>query len=173
MVHDEKKEKLIITRWEGHQWHYFNVDKRYDKGTIIDFVQRQEKIPLGRVREMLRPCLEGSVFRVSSWSYADRLATVSTSHQNLLESFYRGSYLQDSSLLEKTGLSPSTLSSERFKGMIWEDKKGNVLFPHYDRHGLSGYEILGQGFRGFSEEGVRAVWQSQKKDTTLRVKKDL
>lgn len=169
MVHDEKKEKLIITRLEGHQWHYFNVDKRYDKGTIIDFVQRQKRLPLERVREMLRPCLESSGVRVSSWSYADRIANLSTSRQNVLESFYRGSYLQDSSLLEKTGLTPSTIDCERFKGMIWEDRKGNVLFPHYDRQGLLGYEILGQVFRGFSEEGGKALWESQKKDTDQRL----
>lgn len=167
MVRDEKKEKLIVTRLEGSEWRYFNVDKRYDKGTIIDFVQRQKRRPLGRVRETLRPWLEAPP--VSSWSYSDSLVKVSTSRQNILESFYRGFCLRDSQHLVKTGLSNSTIDCERFKGMIWEDGQGNVLFPHYDVKGLSGYEILGQGFRGFSEEGVKALWRSQKKDTDQRL----
>lgn len=162
-------EKIFITRWEGNQWHYFNPGDWYDKGTIIDLVQRQEKIPLGRVREILRPWLEDSPISVPSRSYVDNLTPVSISRQNAIESFYRGVCIRDSPLLEKKGLSPSTLSSERFMGMIWEDGKGNVLFPHYDEHGLSGYEIKGRDFTGFSEEGVEALWKSQKKFSDQRL----
>ena len=169
MVHHEKKEKLIITRLEGNEWRYFNVEKGYDKGTIINFMQRQEKIPLGRVREILRPWLEDSPVYVPSRFYVNHITPVSISRQNVLESFYSGSSVRDSPLLEKTGLSPSTLSSERFRGMIWEDWKGNVLFPHYDVQGLSGYEIKGSDFTGFSEGGVEALWESQKKSSDQRL----
>ena len=169
MVHHEKKEKLIITRLEGNQWRYFNVEKGYDKGTIINFVQRQEKIPLGRVREILRPWLEDSPVSVPSRFYVDHITPVSISRQNVLESFYSGVCVHANTLLAKTGLSPSTLSSERFRGMIWEDWKGNVLFPHYDVQGLSGYEIKGSDFTGFSEGGVEALWESQKKSSDQRL----
>lgn len=162
-------ERLIITRWEGGQWRYFKPDDWLDKGTIIDFVQRQKKIPLERVREILRPWLEDSPVSVSSRSYVDHITPVSISRQNVLESFYSGICIRDNSLLVEIGLSPSTLSSERFKGAIWEDEKRNVLFPHYDEQGLSGYEIKGRGFTGFSEEGVEVLWKSQKRFSDQRL----
>ena len=145
------------------------MEKGYDKGTIIDFVQRQEKFPLGRVREILRPWLEGSPVSVPSRFYVDHISPVSISRQNVIESFYSGVCVHANDLLAKTGLSPPTVSSERFRGMIWEDWKGNVLFPHYDVQGLSGYEIKGSDFTGFSEGGVNALWESQKKSLDQRL----
>ena len=67
------------------------------------------------------------------------------------------------------GLIPSTIDCERFKGMFREDRQGNVLFPHYDPQGLSGYEIKGRNFTVFSEDGVKALWESQKKSSDQRL----
>ena len=42
---------------------------------------------------------------------------------------------------------------------------GNVVFPHYDQHGICGYSIINQNFKGFSKDGLKGLWSSNfKKD---------
>ena len=89
--------------------------------------------------------------------------------QNVLESFYRGCFVHNGHLLEKMGLTTSMIDFERFKGMFREDRQGNILFPHYDTQGLSGYEIKGRDFTGFSKDGVKTLWESQKKVSDMRL----
>jgi hypothetical protein len=72
-------------------------------------------------------------------------------------------------ILEKMSLTTFTIDCERFMGMFREDRQGNILFPHYDAQGLSGYEIKGRDFTGFSEDGVKALWESQKKALDARL----
>jgi hypothetical protein len=124
---------------------------------------------LGRVRQILSPWLESSPVSLLSDAYTDFLVPMSKLRQNVLESFYSGSFVKNGHLLEKIGLTHSTIDCERFKGMLREDRQGNILFPHYDAQGLSGYEIKGRDFVGFSEDGVKALWESQKKASDARL----
>lgn len=169
MMVNAEGEKLIITRGEGCRWRYFSVEDGNDKGSIVEFVQQRQMASLGRVRQILSPWLESSPVSVPSDAYADFLVPMSKTRQNVLESFYRGCFSQNGHLLEKIGLTTSTIDCERFMGMFREDHQGNILFPHYDAQGLSGYEIKGRDFAGFSENGVKALWESQKKTSDTRL----
>ena len=169
MMVNAEGEKLIITRGEGCRWRYFRVGDENDKGSIVDFVQQRQKASLGRVRQILSPWLESSPVSVPSDTYADFLVPMSKIRQNVLESFYRGCFVHNGHLLEKMGLTTSMIDFERFKGMFREDRQGNILFPHYDTQGLSGYEIKGRDFTGFSKDGVKTLWESQKKVSDMRL----
>lgn len=55
--------------------------------------------------------------------------------------------------------------SVRFAGHIYQDHRGNVIFPHYHRDGVSGYEIKNRNFTGFSSGGIKGLWCSRTTET--------
>lgn len=57
-------------------------------------------------------------------------------------------------------INSETLRDPRFNAVVRTDGKGNALFPHYDRNGLSGFEIKNNGFTGFSKNGQKSLWYS-------------
>ena len=67
------------------------------------------------------------------------------------------------------GLGPALLTLPRFSGSLRVDRRGNVLFPHYDKTGLCGYEIKNAGFTGFAPGGTKGLWFSQCHPTDTRL----
>jgi DNA primase len=53
--------------------------------------------------------------------------------------------------------------------MVKVDPRGNAIFPHFDDMGLSGYEIRGQDFKGFSKHGEKTLWHSANLDEAREV----
>jgi hypothetical protein len=75
----------------------------------------------------------------------------------------------DNAYLNSRGITAETISDPRFKGMIRIDNRGNTVFPHYDKKGLSGYEIKNKHFTGFSKGGTKSVWPSRIRSSDLRL----
>lgn len=64
--------------------------------------------------------------------------------------------------LESRGIGPDVLLLPRFSGRVRvEGSHNNVLFAHYDKGGLCGYEVKNKGFTGFAAGGVKGLWYSQ------------
>ena len=49
------------------------------------------------------------------------------------------------------------------------DRRHNALFPHYDKEGLSGFEVKNKGFTGFAAGGKKGLWYSLAKETDRRL----
>jgi Protein of unknown function (DUF3991)/Toprim-like len=74
-------------------------------------------------------------------------------------------------LESERGIPRTVLEDPRFAGRIYTDQFHNVIFPHRDRNGISGFEIRNYRFRGFSKGGEKGLWYSHAlpEDTTLIV----
>jgi 5S rRNA maturation endonuclease (ribonuclease M5) len=71
--------------------------------------------------------------------------------------------------LEKRGIEQSVLKSARFAGTVAVDSRGNVIFPHYDQDGLTGYSVKNDNYQGFSKGGTKALWRSNQQECDRRL----
>jgi Toprim-like/Protein of unknown function (DUF3991) len=155
-------DKIVIMRSDNGHYLYFSVRQDDDNGTIIDFVQHRQRLSLGAVRKELRPWIgmPSSALR----TYAP-LAKTSKDRLRVETEFARmQDALRHPYLENERGLPSDLLESERFIGRIRIDGRGNAVFPHFDRHGLSGYEIKNTGgFTGFAPGGTKGLWSSHER----------
>lgn len=162
-------DKIIVATGEDGHGVFFSVRDDHDNGTIIDFVQSRQHLNLGQVRQELRPWI--GAHRPSSTKKpvqrkpeAERPRRPDPSHadrQAVLAAWMRAERAERHPYLESRGIAPATLQDSRFAGVVKIDRThGNAIFPHYDRQGLSGYELKNQGFTGFSKSGRKALWYS-------------
>lgn len=163
MRHSNGDKLVVATDQDGHGI-YFSVRDDRDNGSIIDFVQRRQGMNLGQVRRELRPWVGDSSsyrplpvperIRKPESSTADRQRVLAAYMQ--MESQPQGGH----PYLLRRGLNAETLADPRFVGAIRQDGRGNAVFPHYDRGGLSGYELKNDRFTGFSKGGEKRLWYS-------------
>jgi hypothetical protein len=149
-------DKIVVKRNHNGHYVFFSVRDDRDNGTIIDFLQRRQKLSLGAVRQALRPWIGKPalpLFPKLKASRQDRLR---------VESEYRrmGQVLRHSYLEHERCLPAVVLSSRRFAGRVRRDRRGNAVFPHFDREGLCGYEIKNTGYTGFAAGGTKGLWFS-------------
>jgi 5S rRNA maturation endonuclease (ribonuclease M5) len=166
VVMRKAEDKIIIATdsKDGHSV-YFSVRNESDNGGIIDFVQRRQGLNLGQVRKELRPWIgeasqqrprkpEAERPRKPEASTADRQQVLRVWMQ-MQETSGKHPYLE-----KERQLKAKTLEDPRFKAVVRMDGRGNALFPHYDRNGITGFEIKNKDFTGFSKGGQKALWYS-------------
>jgi len=154
-------DKIIVSRAErdGH-WIYFSVRDSRDHGTIVDFVQRRDGGTLGDVRRKLAPWIGLDAPRVAPELSRDSIEPRSVDRSSVARAFEGAHAVTNSAYLNTRGISPAILCSDRFVGTFREDSRANVLFPHRDAEGFSGFESKNHGWTSFSASGVRALWHS-------------
>ena len=166
VVMRKAEDKIIIATdaKDGHSV-YFSVRNDSDNGSIIDFVQRREGLNLGQVRKELRPWIgessqqtkrkqEAERPRKPEPSSADRQQVLRVWMQ-MTEANGKHPYLE-----QERKIKAKTLEDPRFKAVVRMDGRGNALFPHFDRNGITGFEIKNAGFTGFSKGGQKSLWYS-------------
>jgi hypothetical protein len=159
-------DKIIIARNEGNQnWIFFSVRDDRENGTIIDFVQRREGGNLGQVRKILRGWLESSRPVVQLPLFVQDLEPVSRDRAGVLAAWERAEKCLALPYLTARGLGPDILSLPIFAGCVRVDRRNNVLFSHYDRSGLCGFEIKNTDFTGFAAGGTKGLWFTRTKPT--------
>ena len=192
VMSDPAGDKIIIAKGHDGHWIYFSVHQAADPGgSIIDFVQHRmggsSLCSLGNVRQELRPWLQHA--SPSSFPTAHPISShtpplLSTdlppedSYAQNLQPLTRD-LLQVRAVLEQSGainghhpylcqqrmIPPALLTSERFLGRVRSDIGGNVIFPHWNEDGISGYEVKNMNFTGFAPGGIKGLWGSRKKET--------
>lgn len=163
-------DKIIVATAEDGHGVYFSVRNDADHGSIIDLAQSRLGINLGEVRKELRPWISGAVptrqgrpiLRQPVEKRAAKPVPSNVDRRQVLAAF---SKMQPAGahpyLVDERKLSPKILLDERFARSIRTDSfHKNAVFPHYDEHGLSGYELKNHGFTGFSKHGEKSVWYS-------------
>jgi len=171
MKHPETGEKIIIatSAASGHGI-YFNVhdENRDPGGTIIDFVQRRQRLNLGQVRKVLRTWLGGDRAPLPD-DYQKPLPS-EADIQLVIESYGRAASAIPRYLVDKRAIDSETIKDPRFSSVIRVDGHRNVLFPHFDADGgLCGYEIKGDGYTGFAKGGRKGIWRTPNLETASRI----
>jgi len=151
-------DKIVIKRHSNQHYVFFSVRDDKDNGTIIDFLQRRLNLSLGAVRKTLRPWIgQPAVVR----PLFPRLEPTAKDRMRVESDFRHMSPVLRHAYLEHERCLPAAVfSCWRFVGRIRMDARRNVVFPHFDRQGLCGYEIKNHGFTGFAAGGVKGLWFS-------------
>lgn len=129
-------------------------------GTIIDFVQKVEGVKnLGEVRKILREYLgcpppKIKIERPKPGQTPEQQAQVLAKDKKSAKHF------QSSEYLKTRGISQEILDDNRFKGRIFTDRWNNVLFPHENKNGFSGFEKKNHEYTRFSSGGTKGFWYS-------------
>ena len=154
--------KMIITREADGHYVYFSANGGSDKGSIIDFVQRQHGYNMGEVRKHLRG-YSPDIATAARSQHAILLHPVSKDKGEVvrrLATMPGVSHENGHAYLQRRGLGVDILTHERFINRIRTGEMGEAVFPHYDKEGICGYEQKNQGFTGFSPGGSKGVWVS-------------
>lgn len=155
-------DKVIVARdLDGH-WIYFSIRDEGDHGTIVDFVLNRTGETLGAVRKELRPWIGESPERprapIRTW--VPEIEPSTKDLARVIAAFGRMRPVSRHPYLEGRGIPPATLADRRFERRIFTDARRNAVFPHYNRSGLSGFEIKNRGFTGFARGGEKGLWIS-------------
>ncbi len=148
------KEKLYISQkpWGGFFWNA----RSSDKGSVIDFVMRY-----GNARSA-----KEAIDELNGWTGGCVIRPVAAEHPkdhsavqrrvSLMKDTFRHAYLETC-----RGIPAAELQHWRMRGRVKIDRHENAIFPHRDMTEITGYEIRGPGFKGFSKGGSRALWESK------------
>lgn len=169
MVHPDG-DKLIVARGREGHWVYFSVRDPGDNGTAIDFVQRRTGENLGHTRRRLRDWLRAPLAvappRPDPQTYAPSLEPITRDLAQVRARFEEARPLTGHHryLVEDRHIPAELLSRAIFRDRVRVDPRGNVLFPHFTRDGLSGFEIKNAGFTGFAKGGTKGLWGTRKRE---------
>ena len=161
-------DKIIVAKRPNGHWTYFNVHSsgKNDSGTIIDFVTVRKSLSLGSVRKELRPWIgKNTSIAITNDAYDLHPVTgdLEKVHRNWA---YTKPITAKNSYLRERGIPEAILVDPVFRNRIRIDKYQNCVFPHWDLDGqLSGFEIKGKKFTGFSPGGKKQLWLSQSRPT--------
>lgn len=167
MTHpDGDKVVIARSRSDGH-WTYFSVRDERDCGSIIDFAQRRGAGSLGQVRKLLRPWIgeAGSPPppRPARSAFAQDLQPIERDVAGV-RAAYEAMRPLDAGfhpyLCGERGIPPALLADERFASRMRADARGNAVFPHFSRDGISGFEAVNTAFKAFSKGGAKGLWAS-------------
>jgi hypothetical protein len=151
MRHTDGDKIVVATAEDGHGV-FFSV-RTGQSGSVLDFVMYRTGGNLGHARRALRdydpfsfPTAQGPIPKPRSVT-RDRAALAAQWHGFRP---YQGGYLGS------RGLTAATVAAAAER--IRCDERGNVVFRHDDRDGLTGWEIKNRGFSGFSGGGKKALF---------------
>ncbi len=170
MRHSATDDKIVVARDEGDRhWIYFSIRDSRDHGTIVDFVQRRDRVDVAGACRELRPWIGGHRVGIGPDLYRATVAPRIVDRQRVARVFETARETSESPYLATRGIRPTTLRDSRFAGTCRVDGRGNVLFPHRDREGLAGFESKNHGWTAFSPGGVKALWASRALDADRRL----
>ena len=155
-------EKLAVRERGDGTWCYFNVHDSGDRGCIVDLVQRRTGGNLGHVRREIRRMaglVNTSPHDPILKANAPALRTAAVDYRRKTEEVWKSAHWEpEPAYLIGRGLSPLVMTQALFVDTFRADKKGNVIFPHSDRIGFTGYELRNVGFKGFGRDTHKALW---------------
>jgi hypothetical protein len=162
---DADGEKLFARRKE-QGWVYKSLRDPANHGTVIDFAQRELGFSkgagtpgFGRTLRELRAFL-GDDRSVGPPPRNESHHSPSPDRAALRAEFAAAEALETPRyLVAVRSLSTLALCDERFRACWRVDARGNVLFPHHDELGLSGYESKNLDFTHF--RGAKGMWHSR------------
>lgn len=174
-------EKIGISRKDGVWLYCLNMAGREGEGgTVIHFVQNimEPHCHLGRVRQLLRPYLNGAAVDVLRQKTFDKFALPPESRPAGVDYLGIASRVSrfvrvvghNNYLCNERAIPASLLEHPRVAGRVrLSTKHGSLIFPHYgtpndnpksEDRCLNGYEIKGPNVNFFSKGGRKGLWTS-------------
>jgi hypothetical protein len=175
IMRDGSGDKVVIAiDSTDRHWVFFSVRDLSDNGSIIDFVQNRQGCSIGEVRKALRPWIglaSQPPARPPKDHYAEQVEPSSRETARVVAEYEQMPPLKRHHYLEQRGITPKLLQDARFTGKIRQDRRNNVVFPHFNADGLCGYELKNHHFTGFARGGNKGLWTSaaNRADTRLVV----
>ena len=168
MKNDAGDKIVVATDKDGHGI-YFSVQNDGDNGSIIDFHQKRTRDNLGQTRKVLRQEI-GILRSTEIQTIKTKPCVADHNITGVIKSFSTMTNAENHKyLVEERKISKKILSDKRFKSLIRMDRQGNAVFPHYDKNGLSGYELKNTDFTGFSRGGKKSLWRTANLHTSKQV----
>jgi hypothetical protein len=152
-------DKIIISRKPDGHYTFYSVRTDGDAGTIIDFIQYRKRMTLGAIRRELRGWLGMSA---ASLPALPELCKTTKDHEAVQARYASMKLAPRHPYLERErGIPALALQYWRFHGRIKIDRHANAVFPHFDIHGVCGYELRNDDFKGFASGGTKGLWLSK------------
>lgn len=149
-------EKIIICNTEGIDI-YRNERDLSEHGTIIDFVQNQLGLSLGHVRVELRKFIGSE--RVETMAPITISADTPINRIKITSQWDAARLTTNNSYLRSRGITFETMAATCFVDTYRVmSGSGDILFPHRDREGITGFEIRAAQRKMFSKGGRKALW---------------
>ena len=168
LAHPQGDKIVVATDTDGHGI-YFSIINDADNGTIVDFVSYRSNLSLGGVRKELRDWKDEQRLQTSKFIPRAKPQPVTSDRLSIIKAASSFKVVQSHPYLEKRGISQSILKSDRFIRTVATDNRGNVIFPHYDINGITGFTIKNENYTGFSKGGTKALWKSKQKESDRRL----
>lgn len=149
-------DKIIVSK-KGANWVYFSVHDDRDNGTIVDFIEKRTSKSLTEIgRELAAwsggagalpvyslPDVQEQVYDLERIRRAFQWMKPATAHPYLLET---------------RQIPADVLIDSRFAGRIFQDRYGNVVFPHQNGQGICGLELKNHDKGVFMRGSEKALW---------------
>lgn len=171
-------DKIIVSK-NGRHYIYCSVFNESSNGTAIDFAYNiiEPGASLGRVRQILRPYLDGafvaSVERKNKGKYANKIHPSSVDLMAIAARMAKFEPIisHHPYLCDERRIPLELLKSERLKGCVFRcPNNGSAVFPHWGvpdgdatnaARCVTGYEIKSDGVNLFSSRGRKGLWASR------------
>ena len=157
--------KLAVKERSDGSWCYFNVHDHADRGCIVNLVQQCLGLSLGHARKWIRETagITNTSFPIPvlKSSTANTPTTTEDHHKKALAVWDAATWEPEPTYLLHRGLDAATLHDPRFNDCWRVNKHGTVLFPHFDRSGICGYEYRSADFKGFGRDVHKGLWFSR------------
>jgi hypothetical protein len=160
-------DKIIVSK-KGPNWVYFSVSNDSDNGTIVDFIANRTAKTLPEIgRELATwaggagtlpvyslPDVQEQVYDPTRITKAFRWMKPAGAHPYLMN---------------ERKIPADVLTHPRFAGRIYQDRYGNIVFPHQDGQGVCGLELKNTDKGVFMRGSEKALWLGNINpgDTTL------
>ena len=166
MRHPGSGHKIIVSLRPGGHYTFFTVGgtRVGESGTVFDLLRlaNGSGFTLGHARKYLRPFL-GGVADVPDRIAFRPLSPTAPDVERARAAFHataeplaggRHDYLN-----RVRKLTPHFLARPPFAGAVFQDKRGNAVFPHRGADGeVTGFASRGPNWRSFSKGGVKSLF---------------
>ena len=158
MMRNDQDDKIaVMLNGENGQWVYCSNRDPNDKGSIIDFLINRGygRNDWRRIAATLREWNgEATLLKYTP------LQPIKKDVQQVILEYEKAQFKTSVPYLVGRGLDAALTGSPRFKDTFKIDWRGNVLFPHYNKNGLCGFEKKNHNFTGFASGAFKGLWAS-------------
>ena len=158
MMRNDQDDKIaVMLNGENGQWVYCSNRDPNDKGSIIDFLINRGygRNDWRRIAATLREWNgEATLLKYTP------LQPIKKDVQQVILEYEKAQFKTSVPYLVGRGIEAALTGSPRFKDTFKIDWRGNVLFPHYNKSGLCGFEKKNHNFTGFASGAFKGLWFS-------------
>jgi len=153
-------DKVIISR-RGNNWVYFSVHDDADNGTIVDFIQKRTAKSIWKIGQELQAWLGGGETFPDPHTYAQDVEGQQRDRPRVQAVLKRARPVTAHPyLVDERKIPADVMAEHRFRGRIYKDRYGNVMFPHRDAEGICGLELKNTGKSFLVKGSAKGLWTS-------------